>query len=158
MIVSRLLIAALAVAVATPAIAQDISGDVLSAHNRLRAQHGAPALSWSGNLAAGAQEWANQCAFDHSSGNYGENLAMGTTGAYTIRDHVQGWYDEIGSYDFGNPGYSDATGHFTQVVWVGTTQLGCGLAQCGDGNDLLVCRYSPAGNMDGAFPENVLSK
>ena len=38
------------------------------------------------------------------------------------------WYNEINSYDFGSPGYSESTGHFTQVVWKASTKLGIGKA------------------------------
>jgi uncharacterized protein YkwD len=134
-----------------PAFAQDISSEVLSKHNSLRAKHGVPALSWSGNLAGMAQDWANKCVFEHSS-NGGENLAQGD--GFPPSQFVQDWYDEIGQYDFNNPGFSSGTGHFTQVVWKSTKQVGCGLAQC-SGGALLVCNYSPAGNLEGAYPENV---
>jgi len=49
-------------------------GDIqayLSAHNSVRAQHGATALSWSDNLASKAQQWANGCKFQHSGGSLG---------------------------------------------------------------------------------------
>jgi hypothetical protein len=41
--------------------------------------------------------------------------------------------DEIVLYDFTKPGYSSATGHFTQIVWKGTTKIGCAAASCADG-------------------------
>ncbi len=140
--------------VASAAVGQDISGEALKAHNALRAKHGVPALSWSGGLADTAQAWANRCVFEHSSNGLGENLAMGTSGRQSVGQFVEDWYNEIGAYDFANGGFSGDTGHFTQVVWKSTTELGCGVAQC-SGNDLLVCNYSPAGNMEGAFAENV---
>ncbi len=43
--------------------------DTLNAHNAKRAMHRTPALSWSANLAAGAQAWANNCDFAHSESN-----------------------------------------------------------------------------------------
>lgn len=49
-------------------------GDIqayLSAHNSVRAQHGAAALSWSDDLASKAQQWANGCKFQHSGGSLG---------------------------------------------------------------------------------------
>jgi len=71
---------------------------------------------------------------------------------WTTPKAVKMWYDEIEIYDFKNPGFSSATGHFTQVVWKGSSKLGCGYQ---GGN--VVCRYcKEAGNMSGAFEENVL--
>jgi uncharacterized protein YkwD len=136
------------------AVAQDISGEVLSAHNSFRAMHGVPALSWSAGLAATAQAWANRCVFEHSNNGLGENLATGSSGGFPPAAQVKAWYDEIKDYDFANGGFGGNTGHFTQVVWAGTTEVGCGIAQC-SGNDLLVCNYTPAGNMEGEFQANV---
>lgn len=48
-------------------------------------------------------------------------------------------------------GFSEETGHFTQLVWRGTKSVGCGWTDCSgkNGNDgiLLVCNYFPAGNI-----------
>ena len=65
------------------------------------------------------------------------------------------WYDEIKQYRFPDGGFSMQTGHFTQVVWRGTTQVGCGHSQC-NGNDIWVCEYDPPGNWEGQYRENVL--
>jgi hypothetical protein len=55
---------------------------------------------------------------------------------------------QVSSYDFNNPGWSGATGHFTQLVWVGTTRAGCGFnARCTMAT--YVCQYAPAGNVLG---------
>ena len=43
----------------------------LSAHNSIRAQHGAADLTWSDTLASAAQKWADGCAFKHSGGSLG---------------------------------------------------------------------------------------
>lgn len=48
-------------------------------------------------------------------------------------------------------------GHFTQVVWKDSTELGVGMAS--DGNRVFVVgQYRPAGNMnmEGYFEKNVL--
>ena len=132
---------------------------MLNEHNVKRALHSnTPALIWSETLASYAQNYADNydCSGNlvHSGGEYGENLALGygTTGA------VDGWYDEISSYDYSNPGFSEATGHFTQVVWAGSSQVGCGIKYCGDvWGDYIVCSYEAAGNVIGEFPENVLA-
>lgn len=59
----------------------------LSLHNSIRSEHGATALTWSGDLAAAAKGWADKCVFKHSGGSlgpYGENLAAGTGSAYDV--------------------------------------------------------------------------
>jgi hypothetical protein len=133
---------------------------MVEAHNRVRAKHCAPPLTWSPRLAASAQTWANTlrdrgCAFAHSGGQYGENLAAGTIGTMTPAAVVGMWYDEGRHYSFGRGGFSMKTGHFTQVVWRGTKQVGCGHTQC-NGMDLWVCQYDPPGNVEGQYRENVL--
>lgn len=137
---------------------------MLDAHNRYRAAHCAPPLAWSSEIAALAQGWANKlrdrgCAFAHSEQRrYGENLAYyGPAGEHSGSDAVAGWYEEINQYDFRKPGFDFSTGHFTQVVWVGTTELGCGVARCADNRaEIWVCNYGPPGNMIGDFPRSVL--
>jgi hypothetical protein len=57
---------------------------IVIAHNLVRAEHCAPPLTWSEELAAEATAWANQlaangCAFQHSPSPHGENLAAGTS-------------------------------------------------------------------------------
>ena len=68
-------------------------------------------------------------------------------------------YNEITEYNFEQPGFSSTTGHFTQVVWKGSTRLGIGKATGyvdGFGTcEFVVGRYSPAGNLEGAFRANV---
>lgn len=50
-----------------------------------------------------------------------------------------------------------ATGHFTQVVWKDSIQLGIGIAFSIDGKTAwVVAEYSPPGNVDGQYPVNVL--
>ncbi|MBD1913481.1 MULTISPECIES: CAP family protein [unclassified Leptolyngbya] len=148
--------------------------DALAQHNTYRANHHAPALTSSNALNTSAQRWADRLAatgeFEHSGTNgVGENLYVSYTTASSIdaetlaNGAVKSWYDEVSKYDYGNPGFSPETGHFTQVVWKGSTELGCGTAQ---GTATLngtrynafyvVCQYAPAGNVQGQFAENVL--
>jgi pathogenesis-related protein 1 len=141
-----------------PAAAGDAQA-LVDAHNRVRAKHCAPALTWSPKLAQVAQQWANAlrdkgCAFGHSGGRYGENLAAGTSGVLDAEEVVKMWYDEISQYKFSGGGFSSQTGHFTQVVWRGTARIGCGRSQC-KGMDIWVCEYDPAGNWEGQYRENV---
>ena len=142
--------------------AKTIAQRFVDAHNAVRKQHCAAPLTWSPKLEAVAQKWANTlrdkgCAFGHSGGQFGENLAAGTEGVLDPEATVKMWYDEIEKYKFPNGGFSMETGHFTQVVWRGTTQVGCGHSTC-KGNDIWVCNYDPAGNWEGQYRENVLPR
>ena len=128
---------------------------VLGAHNAYRGKHCVPALTWSTELASSAQQWANRCQFDHDDQSpHGENLFWGAVGAFSPRSAVTAWYQEIGEYDFIKPELDDKAGHFTQVVWRSTKQLGCGIAAC-RGSHFWVCRYSPPGNVGGQHARNV---
>ena len=73
----------------------------------------------------------------------------------TGRKATEMWYDEIKYYNFSKPGFSSQTGHFTQVVWVESRELGVGKATAANGMQFVVARYFPPGNMLGSFPENV---
>ena len=67
---------------------------------------------------------------------------------------TQQWYDEIKDYNFArNSGPN--TGHFTQVVWQSSQELGVGRAQTKDGKWLVVANYLPAGNFIGRYGDNV---
>ncbi|KAF5112736.1 hypothetical protein DV454_004039 [Geotrichum candidum] len=134
-----------------------IAIDAVSNHNRLRALHGVPDIKWNRDLAKYAQDYlaSAQCNFAHSGGPYGENLAIGYP---TTAASIQAWYDEIKDYDFSKNEFSSSTGHFTQVVWKDSTEIGCAEVECGSGwgGPYLVCEYSPRGNIIGYFKENVL--
>lgn len=129
----------------------------LQAHNNYRALHGVPAVTWSTTLEASAQAWADTCPSGHSSSGYGENMAFASY-ALSPQNVVDYWYSEEIYYDYNNPGWSSQTGHFTQVVWKSTTQIGCGCKTgCSSGWwCVCVCQYNPPGNVIGQFAENVL--
>lgn len=131
---------------------------VLAAHNAYRARHGAAALTWSAPLAANAQGWADTCNFEHSGvANAGENLAAWSGGGRSAVDMVDRWYAENTDYDYvaGRSANGAPIGHFTQMVWKGSTELGCGVSQCPALGSYLVCQYAPQGNILGQFTQNV---
>ncbi|KDR75538.1 hypothetical protein GALMADRAFT_248009 [Galerina marginata CBS 339.88] len=139
------------------------SDQVVSVHNSYRARYGAGPLAWSASLYPDTLVWAQECQFQHSNsaGNYGENLYFTTGNTDTLASGVKAWMDEAPNYNYNNPDFSAATGHFTQVVWKGTTQVACAVGDCAAGTvapmagKFLVCRYSPPGNYLGQFPQNV---
>lgn len=128
----------------------------LQAHNTYRSLHGVSPVTWSDTVAASAQAWADTCPSGHSGSGYGENIAW-ATGNISESAVVKLWYDEEPLYDYNNPGFSSNTGHFTQVVWKGTTEIGCGFKSgCTTGwANVWVCQYNPPGNYIGQFTANV---
>lgn len=48
------------------------------------------------------------------------------------------------------------SGHFTQVVWKGSKEIGVGKAVAKDGKHIVVASYRPAGNLIGTYAANVL--
>jgi len=153
---------------ATPATTAQPAGgggldiqQILNAHNAYRNAVGVPPLTWSNQLASDAQGWATHLAqiggMVHANVPEGENLWMGTAGFFSLTQMVDSWGSERQFFRNGvfpnvsTTGNWADVGHYTQVVWRTTTQVGCALAT-GGGNDVLVCRYSPAGNMNGAAP------
>lgn len=124
------------------------SVDCLSLHNSARLAMGIPALTWSAELENSAKSWAittSRSGFRHSgTPGVGENLYSGSGGSCIAA--VTAWLSEAAKVS--NPGaaisaaLNGVVGHYTQVMWKGTTHLGCGSS----GNDV-VCQYSPAGNV-----------
>jgi len=147
-----------------PAIAQpgNFARELLDAHNEARGHVDAEPLKWSGKLAREAQDWAGRLAregqmrhADHASRNgAGENLWMGSAGYYGADEMVASFVEEKRHYRPGTfPSISRTgnwrdVGHYTQIIWRGTREVGCAVAK-GGRNDFLVCRYWPAGNTYG---------
>ncbi|AGO09813.1 AaceriAAL178Wp [[Ashbya] aceris (nom. inval.)] len=130
---------------------------VLDLHNDYRRRHSAAPLRWNGTLYRHAQHYANSLICNgsliHSGLPHGENLALG----YSPASAVTAWYDEIAEYDFSAPGFSHATGHFTQLVWRSTTSVGCAYVICGPCYGLyIICEYDPPGNVADQYVANVL--
>jgi len=142
--------------------ADPVAARLLQAHNAARAAVGAVPVAWDPELAAGAAAWAQYLAasgrFDHSDRKgrpgIGENLWMGTRGAFSIEFMTGEWTAERRHFMPGIFPNNSRTGnwmdvsHYTQVIWPTTQRIGCALAS-GRGSDYLVCRYSPKGNVDG---------
>ncbi|XP_050210682.1 basic form of pathogenesis-related protein 1-like [Mercurialis annua] len=145
-----------------PSTGQNTPQDFLNAHNAARRAVGAglPAMSWDNNLAAYARNYANQrindCALEHSSGPYGENIAWGRPDLLGTAA-VKLWVDEKAFYNYNAnscaPG--EQCGHYTQVVWRNSVRLGCARVKCTNGaGTFITCNYDPPGNFIGERPYN----
>jgi hypothetical protein len=85
----------------------------------------------------------------------GQNIAYGYPSMKAV---VDAWYEEVSDYDYsrGTSSNGGVTGHFTQVVWKGTTHVGCASTYCSNLRaTYYVCDYSPPGNYMGEYTKNV---
>lgn len=149
-------------AAAQPLLASEFPARILAAHNAARAAAGVPPLVWDNALGTAAASYAQQMAFTgvfaHSDRSkrrgVGENLWYGTRGAYSVEAMVGGWASERRYFTPGifpnvsRTGNWVDVGHYTQMIWPTTQRVGCALASTAR-LDYLVCRYAPAGNIDG---------
>lgn len=155
----------------------EIKDGMTAAHNQVRnKKFEQNDLQWSSDLASYAQIWANhlatenECKMQHRprSGEYaqkyGENLYWGSAIMWsnglrevqktTSEQVLASWASEEKDYN-----YADNTckagavcGHYTQVVWKASQQVGCGVAICADKAQIWVCNYDSAGNYVGQKP------
>eukprot|EP00743_Colponemidia_sp_Colp-15_P013105 GILK01015110.1.p1 GENE.GILK01015110.1~~GILK01015110.1.p1 ORF type:complete len:332 (+),score=22.76 GILK01015110.1:66-998(+) len=105
----------------------------------------------------------NRYCLGSSAGICGENLAWQSySGSPVSLSHMseaevtQMWYDEEDFFTYpATCAASKQCGHYTQVIWDTTAQVGCGVKQCVSGSNvqtLFVCDYYPAGNYVGQAP------
>ncbi|PSS03384.1 CAP domain-containing protein [Coniella lustricola] len=136
---------------------------VLNSTNVFRGEYGAGSLAWNQTLADFAVGYlgsmgslspsnGTECNFSHSGGPYGENMALGCN---DVTGCVDLWAAEVNVYKYDHPGFSEQTGHFTQLVWKDTTTVGCGSRLCGTRGWFLLCEYWPRGNIAGEFRAQV---
>ncbi|KAI9705253.1 MAG: hypothetical protein M1820_005251 [Bogoriella megaspora] len=168
-----------------------IAQQAVDLHNKHRSNHtDTPPIEWDQDLADAAETVAKQCSWSHitSANNltFGQNYGASPTGA-TIGDAIEMWYSETslflpsyyGALSPTDRGCSESGscpeyGHFTQLIWKGTTKIGCFIADCSGGYSLnaeetsqgqsppdgkadpvfQVCNYSPAGNVNAEIPSN----
>jgi uncharacterized protein YkwD len=168
----------------------DFVKGMLAVHNRERAAVGVPPLVWSDKLAADAKPWAEHVVTEghmvHDSehlGTLGEGESIAgygnpwnpEVGPLTQGGGVNLWVDEKKDYHgqpmpaLGSPEFNTYPGHYTQMVWRDTKEVGCATAygrgipystevlghvasKPNDFMSILVCRYSPPGNVIGQKP------
>ncbi len=145
--------------------------ELVNAHNKWRSNVKVPALSWSSSLADTAQTYADTlkttqaCKMVHShTKGLGENLFWASALTYSngtaevqvvsSTNAVGEWGSEKANYNYQTNACTKGKvcGHYTQVVWKDTTQVGCGKSICSDNSQIWVCNYTPAGNFVGQKP------
>ena len=136
--------------------ASSLSRDMLARHNAVRARVGVPPLAWSERLAERSQDWADHLLargqFIHRPESpYGENLFEIDGGTASPAQVVHSWVSESRDYDYISNGCRGVCGHYTQVVWGNTKEVGCAVAR-GGGREVWVCNYDPPGNWAGRRP------
>ena len=129
---------------------------MLAAHNTVRARVSVAPLSWSNRLAASAQDWANTLLarrqFMHRPNSaYGENLFEIEGAAASSALVVEAWAAESRNYNHSSNQCRGVCGHYTQVIWRDTREVGCAVAR-GGGREVWVCEYDPPGNWVGRRP------
>ena len=144
-----------------------IRKDILKNHNYHRKRHQVQNLARNSEIEKIAQEYSKEQAkndqMEHSSNTYknkplGENLYScwsSSSASVNGTRASESWYSEVKSYDFNNPGYKKGIGHFTQLVWKDSKEIGCGAACSSTNNCYVTCNYYPAGNYLDSFPDNV---
>jgi len=141
--------------------------ECLEAHNNYRRIHHAPPLvlnkdlcqmaeKYSKHLSDNVGELVHSVDLRYKIGPVGENLyyckGKRPTGTYVTST----WYDEIKDYDYNKNWKDSATGHFSQVVWKGSTDLGVGCTRNEKDQLFVVAHYYPCGNLNTCYIENVL--
>nr|WP_161593781.1 CAP domain-containing protein [Parerythrobacter lutipelagi] len=134
--------------------------ELLQTHNDARRDFGAKPLRWADDLARDARSYAvvlsRKGSLEHSPASTrrgeGENLWQGTDRAFTAGDMIGRFVDEKRYFkpgkfpDVSRTGKWVDVGHYTQIVWPWTEEVGCAVAS-NDRDEFLVCRYRPTGNI-----------
>jgi hypothetical protein len=147
-------------------IKEEIILEILEYINKYRSLHQSPNLIWDSNICVYSQNWANYLLankkFLHSGSSlYGENLAYfngyDNDAVNLIKKSIDLWYNEIISYDFSKPVFSENTGHFTALIWKSSTNIGIGYSYDSiTKTGIITMNTSPPGNIEGLFSQNVI--
>jgi len=121
---------------------------ILAGHNKQRQKYHTPPLVWNCSLGAQAAAWAKKGTPGHSGTDLGENIFVSSASGEKVDKAVDRWEDE--EHNWNNKKAECDAGkvctHFTQMVWRGTTKIGCAINRnvSGQWKVLLVCNYDPA--------------
>jgi|TARA_B110000261_G_scaffold29252_1_gene33099 hypothetical protein len=149
----------------------------LEVHNSERSSLNLQPLKWSNKLEKDAKKHANYLAskdiFRHSNNlkklKQGENLYY--TMYYVLKNNGEkyffdetnyltdasiSWLDEKKDYKYAKIGdrknIFELIGHYTQMIWSETSEVGIAQTKSKSGNVYVVARYFPQGNWQGEYP------
>ena len=144
--------------------------ELVARHNELRRKHAASSLTVLKDLSTLCQKTVDNCkkigGLQHGDLRFddgtwvGQNLFLSSwapTGTYVADD----WYSEIENYDYTAADEKGiiSSGHFTQMVWKSSKQIGCAVTvgpwKTYSDAYYVGCNYLPVGNILGHFSENV---
>ncbi|XVE99820.1 hypothetical protein REPUB_Repub03eG0234400 [Reevesia pubescens] len=137
---------------------QDLADDFLDAHNAARKEVGVPSMKWDNVLEAYALNYSqgkiSSCELVRAVGPSGQNLAW-SRGDLSGTEAVALWVDDEKN-DYNLESGVCASGricsHYTQVIWINSTQLGCAKVRCNNNGTFIACYYYPPGNIPGKRP------
>uniref|UniRef100_F7A2L3 SCP domain-containing protein n=1 Tax=Ciona intestinalis TaxID=7719 RepID=F7A2L3_CIOIN len=122
-------------------------------------------MSWNSSLGKLAQNYANNCVYKHSKnrtniGSFwyvGENMYLQSyfdTRSKALDNAIGSWQSESDNYNYqiNRCSSGELCGHYTQMVWADSHALGCGVANCRNTAQLVICNYGPGGNVNRARP------
>ena len=138
--------------------------EMLEEHNKYRKIHHVGALKLNKEICKIAQDYAELLAnklkdLCHSDNYYkdeplGENLYYCYGVDATGKSVCNSWYNEGKRHNY-NGDYRSGTGHFSQMIWKESKEVGFGMAKNKKGEIYAVGNYFPAGNILGFFQQNV---
>ncbi|EUB54826.1 Peptidase inhibitor [Echinococcus granulosus] len=155
------------------ALSEEDRRSILELHTAAREQVRPPAsnmmlMKYSPRLENLAERWARRCRYAHTDPQQhpeyrgvGQNLAASGGLVPTVRWLANMWKAEVKYYTYSNNSCIPfkVCGHYTQMVWADSTELGCAINRCDSMLPAwrppvyyLVCQYSPAGNFIGRKP------
>ncbi|RZC22658.1 cysteine-rich secretory protein 2-like [Asbolus verrucosus] len=124
-------------------------------------------MRWHRGAARAAQKWSDQClvlTHDNITGRHIDNYGACGQNIFIASDKVpwffaiKTWYLEKDNFTYGSRNNDiHVVGHYTQMVWATTHEVGCGLSKCviKSGNAAgktfynYICNYCPIGNRPG---------
>ncbi|KAL3073528.1 hypothetical protein niasHS_017095 [Heterodera schachtii] len=113
-------------------------------------------MVWDDGLGKSAQDWASKCQIQHSGTDFGENLYFSSWRDFPNKEVLEkscnAWWSELAEFGINKDMWLDddnlsKVGHWTQMAWFNSVQIGCAVANCdGEWQTYVVCHYNPGGN------------